>query len=447
MVATRTRLALELKRANAAFRRDYPGDLLERQPVHTVYGGAHLFKATTPRKLGELALRALNELADDGPALSDALGLGLSGKTAEQLYQRVAHKLKSEPVEDFRIDFEDGFGVRSDQEEDAEAVRAATELATAKQAGMLPPFVGVRIKSFSEESSARAFRTLELFIGRLASTLGGALPSNFVVTLPKVTIPAQVAVLADLLSSLEAEAKLPEGSVRIELMVETPQALFDAEGQANLPRLVQAAKGRCFAAHFGAYDYTASCNVVASAQSLAHPACDFAREVMQVSLAGRGVFLSDGATNVLPVPIYRGSPAELSQEQRVANRAAMLAASRLHADNVTRALRSGLYQGWDLHPAQLPARYAAVYAFFLKSLEPMVERLVNFLSVASRATLVGHTFDDAATGQGLLNFFLRGIHCGALDAVEMTERLGLELSDLKTRSFASILRKRGATDG
>ena len=326
-------------------------------------------------------------------------------------------------------------------------MRAATELATAKQAGMLPPFVGVRIKAFSEESSARAFRTLELFIGTLSTALFGALPSNFVVTLPKVTIPAQVAARADLLSSLEAEAKLPEGSVRIELMVETPQALFDAEGRANLPHLVQAAKGRCFGAHFGAYDYTASCNVVASAQSLAHPACDFAREIMQLSLAGRRVFLSDGATNVLPVPLHRASHAELSQEQQRENRAALLTAHRLHADNVTSALRSGFYQGWDLHPGQLPARYAAVYAFFLKSLEPMQERLVNFLAVASRATLVGHVFDDAATGQGLLNFFLRGIHCGALDAVEMTDRLGLELSDLKSRSFTSILSKQRNSHG
>ena len=77
----------------------------------------------------------------------------------------------------------------------------------------------------------------------------------------------------------------------------------------------------------------------------------------------------------------------------------------------------------------------------------MQERLVNFLAVASRATLVGHVFDDAATGQGLLNFFLRGIHCGALDAVEMTDRLGLELSDLKSRSFTSILSKQRNSHG
>ena len=87
---------------------------------------------------------------------------------------------------------------------------------------------------------------------------------------------------------------------------------------------------------------------------------------------------------------------------------------RLHADDVRHSLVNGFYQGWDLHPAQLPTRYAAVYAFFLEGLDAASERLRNFVDKAAQATLVGDVFDDAATGQGLLNFFLRGINCGAI---------------------------------
>jgi len=69
-------------------------------------------------------------------------------------------------------------------------------------------------------------------------------------------------------------------------------------------------------------------------------------------------------------------------------------------------------------------------------------RLHNFVEKAAQATLVGDVFDDAATGQGLLNYFLRGINCGALTEREALEMTGLSLGELRGRSFLKILNGR-----
>ena len=148
---------------------------------------------------------------------------------------------------------------------------------------------------------------------------------------------------------------------------------------------------------------------------------------MQVSTAGRDVTLSDGATNILPVP--RENPAAVQRGMR------------LHFEHVQRSLMHGYYQGWDLHPGQLPTRYAAVYAFFLQGFQTAAARLRNFVEQAARATLVGDIFDDAATGQGLLNFFLRGINCGAFTEEEASAT-GLTIEELRGRSFVKILERR-----
>src|SRR5450432_2158873 len=121
-----------------------------RQPVHVVYGGAHLFKSDTTRKLGKLAERALAEYAPDAETLAEALGL--RGDLAATVYERVTAKLRREPVEDYRIDFEDGFGTRPDAEEDAAADAAAAQLAKGLADGTLPPFIGLRVKSFADET-------------------------------------------------------------------------------------------------------------------------------------------------------------------------------------------------------------------------------------------------------------------------------------------------------
>ncbi len=437
-------VSARLQQANQEFNRHHPGESGRRQPVHTVYGGAHLFRSTIAQRLGERALQTLAQYAPDPRTFSQAVGLPGGDVLAQKIYSRVFEKLRREPVEDFRIDFEDGYGIRSEAEEDGHAQAAAVEMAGGMRAVTLPPFIGIRIKPLSDELRERSLRTLDIFLTALVGETGGALPKNFFLTLPKVTMPEQVAALADVLDQLEPPLQLPAGTLRIELMIETPQSILNSNGESALPKLVAAARGRCVSAHFGTYDYTASCNITAAYQHMTHPACDFAKHMMQVALAGTGVWLSDGATNILPVPVHKepadGSP--LSPQQAEENRRAVHRAWKLHYDHIRHSLENAYYQGWDLHPAQLPTRYAAVYAFFLEGLDAASERLRNFVGKAARATLVGEIFDDAATGQGLLNFFLRAINCGAITAEEALPLTGLRLEELRTGSFVKILQQR-----
>lgn len=465
-----------LRAANEEFTRHYSGETGRRQPVHTVYGGAHLFKSDSAGRLGSLARRSLDQFAPNFVTFAHAINLPGSHELPETLdeapgllalleneperarsenkaamlahtiYRRVVEKLEREPVEDFRIDFEDGYGNRPDAEEDGHAVSAANETAEGSQNGTLPPFIGIRIKPFNEELRARSFRTLDLYVTTLVERNHGRLPENFVVTLPKITIPEQVSALVTLLSELERQTGLAAGSLKFEMMIETTQAIIDHRGQISLPRLLAASGGRCVAAHFGTYDYTAGCNITAAHQHMLHPACDFAKHMMQVSFAGSGIWLSDGATNIMPVAPHRfseGGPA-LTPEQIEENREVVHRAWKLHYDHIQHSLINAFYQGWDLHPAQLPTRYAAVYAFFLQSLEAASERLQNFVDKAAKATLVGDVFDDAATGQGLLNYFLRAVNCGAISEDEAINLSGLTLAELRSASFVKILKNRQA---
>jgi citrate lyase beta subunit len=467
-------LSAKLHQANNDFSRSYPGETGKRQPVHTVYGGAHLFKSDSAARLGALAQRSLDQFAPDFLMFAKAIGLtgaeklpdsldeaeGLaallatnpeevkrtneSAWLARSIYSRVGEKLRREPVEDFRIDFEDGYGNRSNEEEDGHAASAASEVAEGIENRTLPPFIGIRIKPFTEELRERSFRTLDIFVSTLTEQTNGKLPDNFVVTLPKITIPEQTGALADLFDLLEKRTGLAAGSLKLEMMIETTQSIINARGEITLPLLLAAARGRCVAAHFGTYDYTASCNITAAHQHMLHPACDFAKHMMQVSFAGTGIWLSDGATNIMPVAPHRfseGGP-PLKPEQIAENREVVHRAWKLHYDHVQHSLENAYYQGWDLHPAQLPTRYAAVYSFFLRSLDAASERLKNFVEKAAKATLVGDVFDDAATGQGLLNYFLRAINCGALTEEEAVERSGLTIAELRSGSFVRILNNR-----
>ena len=465
-------IAESLRASNSAFAEKYPGDTGRRQPVHTVYGGAHLFRADSAQRLGQVAERAFAENASDFVVFARAIGLpranelpdvlgyatGLRQRLKDEpdavreenkaawlahtIHARVLEKLRREPVEDFRIDFEDGYGNRPDEEEDGHAESAAIEVARGLKAGTLPPFIGIRIKPFNEELRARSMRTLDIFVSTVVAENGG-LPDNFVVTLPKITTPEQVAALADLFDLLEQRTGLAAGTLKMEMMIETTQSIINSEGRINLPLLLQAARGRCTAAHFGTYDYTASCSITAAHQHMMHPACDFAKHMMQVSFAGTGIWLSDGATNIMPVGPHKAAEGRsLTQDQIEENRAVIHRAWKLHYDHVQHSLVGGFYQGWDLHPAQLPTRYAAVYAFFLESLDAASERLRNFVEKAAKATLVGDVFDDAATGQGLLNYFLRAINCGAITKEEALRLSGLTLAELQSGSFVKILKSR-----
>ena len=412
-----------LGKANRAFTKNFPGESDQRQPVHTVYGGAQLFKADTARKMGAVALKSLREFAPDPDVLARVLGYDAKPEFARRVYERVVEKLTREPVEDFRIDFEDGYGNRPDAEEDGHAQSSAGEVVLGMKNQTLAPFIGIRIKPFSEELFARSSRTMDLFISTMLEKSGGKLPGNFVITIPKVVIPEQVTALDGLLSVIEEKTGLAHGVLKIELMIEMPQAIIDSDGRSPLPALVRAGRGRVTGVHFGTYDYTAGCSITATHQRMDHPACDFAKNVMQVSLAQTGIMLSDGATNVMPV----GPSAD-----------GIHRAWKLAYDHIRHSLVTAYYQGWDLHPAQLPVRYAAVYSFFLEGFEPAAARLKAFMDKAAQATLLGDVFDDAATGQGLLNFFLRAINCGAITEEE-ARVTGLTLEEIRARSFLKIL--------
>ncbi len=427
-----------LKDANAEVSGVYPGDRTDRQPVHTVYGGAHLFKSTTIPKLGDLSLKAFNDYAPDAETLAQALKLPRGSEYWQILRDRVAAKLQREAVEDFRIDFEDGFGIRPDKEEDETAVTAAKEVAAGMEAKTLSPFIGIRIKPLTEELKKRSFRTFDIFLTTLLNITKNKLPDNFVITLPKITHPVQVRMFAQALDHFEKTSKLKPGSLQMELMIETPQSLFDTLGKATLLELVRLANGRCRGAHFGTYDYTANLDITAKYQTMDHPACDFARQMMKTTLARTGVWLSDGATNVMPVGPHKNPQSDLERRE---NESVVHRAWKLSFDHISHSLRNALYQGWDLHPAQFPIRYAACFHFFLEGYDEAAKRLRNFIEQAAKATLVGDIFDDAATGQGLLNFFLRALNTGVISLADLKDT-GLSLEEIQTRSFLRILEMR-----
>ncbi len=458
----------QLKSANLEFQQKYPGDKPDRQPVHTVYGGANLFKSDTTVKMGEIALRNIQTYASNFVELAKVLKLKgfehlpnlqkdiekldqkLDNMTeaerkqenawlAYSVYNKIIKKLQTEAVEDFRIDFEDGFGNRPDEEEDATAVNAATELASGMKNKTISPFIGIRIKPFTEDLKYRGVRTLDIFLSTLLEKTNEQLPENFIVMLPKVTIPEQVITLVRIFELIEKANNLPPKTLKMETMVEATQIVMDDEGRNPLFRIIKASEGRCIAAHFGTYDYTASCGITAKYQTMSHPVCDFAHHMTKVALGGTGIFLSDGATNVIPIGSHRGD--DLSFKQLNENREAVHRAWKTGFDHTTHSLINGLYQGWDLNPAQLPMRYAATYNFFLSSYEDAVFRLKTFVERAAISTLTGDIFDDAATGQGLLNFFLKAMNCGAITEEEALET-GLTLNEIRSRSFFRILEGR-----
>jgi citrate lyase beta subunit len=437
-----------------------------RQPVHVVYGGADRFKAGTVQKLGELALKTMDEYAPDFVALARALALKGSerlpdsGSRLADLVSRLNHdpdaerssdpeawlawavhsktveKLSTGPVEDFRIDFEDGFGFRGDDEEDAHAISAAAEFAEAFKNETLPPFCGFRIKPFSAPTEKRALRTLDLFMRRVLERTENSLPANFVVTLPKVEGKMELRRLVAELKEIEKRHHLPDHSIGLEIMIETPRSLIDKKGRFAPAALVKAADGRCTSAHFGAYDYTADLGVAAEFQSIAHPACDFARQIMLATLSPLGVRLSDSVTTIMPVPIHRGEG--LTDDQRAENSDAVHSAWRVHFENVTRSLANGFFQSWDLHPAQMVARYAAVYAFYLSGMKSNAARLRAFSEKATQATLTGNVFDDAASAEGLMNFFRRGLDCRAFTAEEVERETGLSAERIRIAALAEL---------
>jgi len=383
----------------------YPGDRGVRQPVHTVYVPADTFTPDLAQEWGRQAREALS--ADGGTADELATAIGADPADVQAVYARVVEKLETEPIEDLRIDFEDGYGPRPDDEEDAAAVTAARNLRQAVESGTAPPFFGIRFKNLERPTRRRGLRTLDLFIGELAGT--GGLPDGFVLTLPKVTSIDQVEAMVEIASGLEAAHGLPAGRVKFEIQIETPQSILGPDGRALVAPMIHAAAPRVTGLHYGTYDYSASCGIAAEYQSMEHPAADHAKAVMQVAAAGTGVHVSDGSTNVLPV----------------GDRVAVQAAWRLHARLVRRSLERGIYQGWDMHPAQLPTRYTAVYLFYRNGLPSAINRLRAYVQRTDSGYM-----DEPATAVALAGFIVRAIECGAIEQADITAQTGLDRAQL-----------------
>ncbi|HEY1621582.1 MAG TPA: aldolase/citrate lyase family protein [Streptosporangiaceae bacterium] len=403
--------------ADAALASRYPGDRPGRQPVHTVYVPADHYAPGLAARWGAQALDLLERHAPTPEDFAEVMGV--PPEEAAAVRDRVAAKLAAEPVEDLRLDFEDGYGDRGTAVESADARAAAGALATDVAAGTAPPFCGLRCKSLEAGTRRRALITLNEFLGVLAAA--GPVPSGFVITLPKVTSADQVRAMTVACERLEAEHGLPPGRLRFEVQAETAQLILGADGTATVANCIRAGGARLTGLHYGTYDYSAGLGIAAAYQSMEHPAADHARSVLQVAVAGTGVWLSDGSSNVLPA----GGPAQVA------------AAWRLHARLVRRSLERGFYQGWDLHPGQLASRYAATYAFFRADLPTARERLAGYLSRVSSGTL-----EEPATARALAGYLARGLDCGAVSEDEVT---GLAVLDRAVITALASPRRSGDT--
>ena len=406
-----------LAAADAALATQYPGDDGRRQPVHTVYVPVNRYSETMPAHWGSIALTAAT---DAGGLDAVAVLVGATNGTdcePETLAALVENKLTTEPIEDLRIDFEDGYGAFDDATEDADVARAIAALRIALDAGTSTPFVGTRFKCFESGTRARGLRTLDMFVSGLVES--GGLPDGLTLTLPKVTSVDQVEAMVAVAGALEGANGLPAGRIRFEVQVETPQAILGADGRAAVAQFVHAGQGRVSSLHYGAYDYSASLGIAAAYQSMEHPAADHAKNVMQLAVAGTGVHLSDGSTNILPV----GDPDNVAM------------AWKLHARLVRRHLERGIYQGWDMHPAQLVTRYLATYAFYRGAFAPAATRLRNYVQQLDSAIM-----DEPATARALANVIHRGSVCGALTTDEIETATDLPMSTVRDTALGRTTR-------
>jgi citrate lyase beta subunit len=402
----------------------YPGERDVRQPVHTVYVPGDRSTPDLPYQWGQQALEFVDEhggmlqLAgrvitaarkEAGPGLASQMpSLHQVAREAEQLAEAVTAKLEREPIEDLRLDFEDGFGDRGDETEDACVVKAARDAVAGRSETGAPGFVGIRFKCLEKATRERGLRTLDLFLAELIAA-GGTVPDNLVLTLPKVSTVDQVRAMVLACRSLEAEHNLGEGTLTFEIQVETPQIVLGADGTVPLAPAIHAGEGRVTSLHYGTYDYSASMGVAAAHQAMDHPVADFAKNQMMLAVAGTGVHLSDGSTNILPL----GEPEEVDH------------AWALHAGLVRRHLKRGIYQGWDLHPHQLPTRFLATFAFYREGGEKAAQRLRNYVFKEDSTVL-----DEPATAKALARYLERGFVCGAHTEEFVTAHTKLNLGEL-----------------
>lgn len=410
--------------------RRYPGDRDIRQAVHTVYVPADTYTSELPRFWGQQALDAVEQhdgmrqlakqvitVARKEPGLvaraevsrgSNADSRALEAE-AEVLAAAVEKKLRTEPIEDLRIDFEDGFGDRPDAEEDHWAHQAADQAVVGLKVEAAPAYIGIRFKCLEAATRHRGLRTLDLFVSRLISSWG-SVPEQLVLTLPKVSTPDQVAAMVTACQVIESSLGLSEGVLDFEVQVETPQIIQAADGTVPLGAVLDAGEGRVTSLHYGTYDYSASLGIAAAYQAMDHPVADFAKQQMLLAVAGTGVHISDGSTNILPI----GDPD------------AVHAAWDLHARLVRRHLQHGIYQGWDLHPHQLPTRFLATFYFYREGFDSAAQRLRNYVHGTDSAVL-----DEPATAKALARYLERALTCGAVSADEVASAIDITPAQLR----------------
>lgn len=400
-----------LAESDAALANLYPGDDGRRQPIQTTYVAADKFTPNLAFDWGQQALDAAERAGGLAAVAVDARVVSGhdAAERADALAALVENKLRTEPIEDLRLDFEDGYGPRPDDVEDTDVVAAAGHVVAAVRDEKAPPFIGIRFKCLERPTRARGLRTLDLFIAELCSA--AELPDGLVLTLPKVTSVAQVEAMVAAAQALESAHGLPAGRIRFEIQVETPQLILGADGRAPVAQAIHAGDGRVSSLHYGTYDYSASLGIAAAYQSMEHPVADHAKNVMQLAIAGTGVHMSDGSTNILPV----GDADNVSM------------AWRLHARLVRRHLERGIYQGWDLHPAQLVTRYLATYGFYRDGFTGAATRLRNYVQQLDSTVM-----DEPATARALALFIHRGVVCGALTADEVAQHAGLSVEELRS---------------
>lgn len=350
----------------------YPGGG-DIQPVHTVYVSAAGAAADIPAQWGADALDLMDRFGEVFAELGDADALAA-----------VRARLGTAPIQDLRLDFEDGYGRRPDEVEDADARAAGRALATVGT-----DRCGIRFKGLTVADRPRAVRTLELVLDG-----AGGVPPGFVFTVPKLRAAEQATAAVWLCEALEQAHGIASGTLRFELQIESPQAVLGADGTATVARAIQLSDGRCIGLHYGTYDYSAACGIAPQQQALDHPVADHAKAVMMVAAAQTGVAVVDGSTQVMPT----------GTDEQV--REAVLRHFRL----VSRSLERGYYQGWDMHPGHLATRWLATYRFFRAALEAAGPRLQAYLDRRG-----GPVVDEPATAEALATVVLRGLSVGGFE--------------------------------
>jgi hypothetical protein len=412
-----------------------------RRPVHMLTLAAGRFDAHTSRRMGEAALRSIDSYAPDFVSFARAMWLtgadtlpryddlaqelefelienpenvkdkNYAAWFAWTIYQRTIGKLHHEPVEELLIDLADNSGA---------AIAAAGHLAQAVLDDSRPPFTGVRLPSMEPGNA----RFLDLFLTALIEKTGGKLPSNFCITLPAPN-SAALAALHAFLSEFERQHALESGLIKIEVTVASPRAIVDDDGRIVLSKLADAAGGRCISAHLDGDSFLSELNVPAAHRHARHEACNFARQIMHLALSPSGIGLSD---SIVP-------STALTQDADIQG---VHRAWREHFNGITHSLIGGFNQGWDADAVLLPARYAAVYSFFIEAQDAQGKRFREFTGQAA----ANGEIEDASSAQTTLNFFYRALDCGALTEHEVSEATGLSAEELRCGSFAEIMKRR-----